>query len=199
MKKAAWLLLLLAMLLLYGCVHYVWYGSLTSSCTYTERDVPVPAELATGQITLTRAAYVAEGVDPGYACLPVLGQTAREIVAPSTIANQTVGEKYFTQRGQKIGPLPQGKTFRVARVLAVTKHGLSTIDSGSGPLYYLLLADEAGQNFALHAVAAGINPRDEYLQFVSPSGETSMLGASSFISPLHNRQPRFNLEPAQGR
>lgn len=165
-------------------------ASFLFGCNYTEQELRVPSDLAAGKIVLVRGAYVAEGDDPEYTCLPVLGRITHQIVTLTGIK-----ERYYTERGQSVEPLTRGRTFRVTGAISTTKHGITTMDSGPGPVYYLILADENGQTFKMANTAAGINRGEPFLEFIPDSGEPFMLEAHSFGWPTKRPDARFVFTP----
>lgn len=140
MKSKIIIILLLVIFALYLGGHYVFYGSLTRNCIYTEKKLPVPEQLTKGMVVVAKDAYLAVGHDKNYACLKYFGSIDRKIVGPATIYNLTIGKHYFTNKGLTVESLKKGALFQVTDVVAVTKHGITTIDSGSGPIYYIILS-----------------------------------------------------------
>ena len=78
--------------------------------------------------------------------------------------------------------LKKGVSFRVVDVVAVTKHGLTTIDSGSGPTYYLILKDQNNISYQIATVSLGLNKEDLFLSFVD-SASTANPSAIKLLSP----------------
>lgn len=118
-----------------------FWGGVTN-CPFTE-DIPVPPDaLVDSTIKLESTnVFVAKGKDRSR-CSPILASVRNEIVSGETISS--VGEKYFNRLGTTIEPLPVNKTFTFEKVIAVSQHGLSAIDAGEGPLFYVLMRDERG-------------------------------------------------------
>jgi hypothetical protein len=128
-----------------------WYGFNFSfpPCIYTEEDLPVPEELRGVSLAVERDAYVVHGSETDLACSPTLGKVPYEIINKETVENVTIGKQYFERQGRSVGRLEKGKKLKVERMIASTKHGISTIDSGSGPTGYLILSGEDGSQYAL--------------------------------------------------
>ncbi|MEJ0062327.1 MAG: hypothetical protein WDO70_03780 [Alphaproteobacteria bacterium] len=152
--------------------------------TYTEEILPVPEALASGMLMTTRKAYQAIGA-PGkgeYGSLSILGQISHELVGPEDIGNPSIGKQYFTRQDMKVIDVPRGTTFKVLEVMAVTKHGIKTIDSGQGPICFLVLADSQGEKYYTSTNAFGINREDRFVKYISasPSIKTAMLSSDSF-------------------
>jgi hypothetical protein len=155
---------------------YTYFGSFTRGCIYTEQKLSIPEEFARGVVTVAKDAYVAVGQDTNelsYTCLPFMGSIQRELVGPDDIDNLTIGRKYFTDRGLAVEPVKKGTTFRVVDVMAVTKHGITTIDSGPGPIYFLILKDQNNLLYHIATVSLGINKQDLFLSFRDPSQPSS--------------------------
>jgi hypothetical protein len=156
---------------LYAAVHFLNYGSFTRSCEYTETALAVPEPLSAAVLTTARTAYVGVGRDADFGCLKQLGSIRNEIIGPEAINNVTVGKKYFERIGLTVLPLPNGTTFRVTGAIRTIKHGLlSTIDSGPGPLDFLVLKDTKGDTYSLATVSLGMNEEDWFLTVADSSG-----------------------------
>ena len=160
---------LLVVFALYLGARYVYYGSLTRNCIYTEEKLPVPEQLTKGTVVVAKDAYLAVGHDKNYAGLKYFGNLDRQIVGPATINNLTIGKRYFTNKGLTVESLKKGALFHVTDIVAVTKHGITTIDSGSGPIYYLILKDQNKISYYIATVSLGFNKEDLFLSFADSS------------------------------
>ena len=154
----------------YFLLHYIGYGSFTRNCIYTEKEIPVPPEFAGGKIVVFQKAYQAIGKNVEASCLPILGKIDKQLVGPETMNNLTIGRGYFEERGQYIADVEINKMLRVERIFAVTKHGINTIDSGPGPIHYLVLSDDVGELYQIATVSLGSNKGEEFLNLVLSSG-----------------------------
>jgi len=139
-------------------------------CPYTEKDVSVPDFLQKAVLVMEQDEYAATGNDPEcctgiWSPLKALGVINNEIIERSTIANTTVGREYFEHQGRKVELLPKGKRFSVVRIIAKTKHGIEAVDSGPGPIDYLVLKDEAGVFYKLAIVSLGTNKGEPYMAY----------------------------------
>jgi len=112
-------------------------------CPYTSEPAPVPPELAGATLRLEQDAYLVTGKSPER-CGGALASIEREIVSRNVVSGSTAGAGYFEDQGRSLEPLPAGATFTLRGVVGQRKHGLFAIDSGPGPLYYLLLDDAQG-------------------------------------------------------
>jgi len=182
MKSKIIIILLIVIGALYLGGRYVYYGSLTRNCIYTENKLPIPEQLTKGEIVVAKDAYLAVGKDKEYACLKNFGSIDREIVGAESINNLTIGRRYFTDRGLAVESLKKRASFRVVDVVAVTKHGLTTIDSGSGPIYYLILKDKNNISYQIATVSLGLNKEDLFLSFVD-SSQTTNSSSIKLLSP----------------
>lgn len=153
--------------------HYIYFGSFTRSCIYTESALPVPGQLAKGEIIVAKDAYQAVGLDKEYSCLKNIGNINKQIIDRGTINNPTVGSRYFTKNGQTVEPLKKGMSFRLVDVIAVTKHGINTIDSGPGPIYYLILQSQDNILHKISTTELGISKEELFLSFADPSQLTN--------------------------
>src|SRR6516164_5842703 len=159
------IILLFVLLVVYLGGHYVYYGSLTRNCIYTEKELPVPEQLAKGAIVVAKDAYVAIGQDGEYSCLPRMGSIDREVVEPAEI-NKGL-KSYYTNRGLRVEPLKKGTSFQAIGVMAVHKYGLTTLDSGGGPIYWVILKDE--NNLIYQVASFGLNKDEPFLAFYESS------------------------------
>ncbi len=155
------------------------------ACVYSERNLPAPTDLANREFVVANGAYVAVGRGGDYSCLEKLGSIERQIVGPDAIENYSIGRKYFTSQGLKVETLKKGMTFRLTGVIAASKHGISTIDSGSGPIYFLILKDRNDTLYRIPTVGLGINRSDLFMSLVDSSqpydaSSIKMLDSSSF-------------------
>jgi len=141
-----------------------YYGSPIRSCIYTEEKVPLPPVVKTSQIFLIKPVVVVNDGSPEYSCLTEM----------RTISNKLVEQKYayiYKNMEQRTITPSDGMTFEAVQLIAVTKHGITTIDSGSGPIYYLILKDQSGTYYQVATVGLGINSGDEFLKAVSEDKE----------------------------
>lgn len=152
---------------LYFSGQYVYYGSLTRSCIYTSNKISVPEEIAGGEIIVARDSYVATGVDEEYSCLKNFRNIDNEIVGPENINNPTISRRYYIDKGLSLKKLIKGTSFKVVAIISVTKHGISTIDSGPGPIYFLILKDNSGVLYKIATVSFGFNKEDLFLAFIN--------------------------------
>jgi len=198
-KKVITLLFIL-FILLYLSVHFIWYGSIIRNCIYTEDILQVPQQLIDGKIVVAKDAYVGVGHDKDYSCLQNFDNIDREIINPKSIDDISVGRKYFINKGLKIESLKKNTTLTIVNVIAVTKHGLSAIDSGSGPIYFLILKDQNNILYKIATVSLGINKDDLFLSFVdSPDTNNSsiikLLSANSFKEGgYYEKNKKYSIE-----
>jgi hypothetical protein len=71
--------------------------------------------------------------------------------------------------GRELATVARGTSFQAVAVVAVTKHGLSTIDTGPGPMYYLVLKDCHGREYRLATPFLGSQKKDLFFAFVDSS------------------------------
>lgn len=166
MKLKKVIIVPIAVSVLYFGIHLIYYGSLTRNCAYTENILPVPEQLTQGEIVVAKDAYLAIGHDKEYVCLKSFEDIDREIVGAESINNVTIGRHYFTDRGLVVDSLKKGASFHVVGVVAVTKHGIKTIDSGTGPIYFLVIKDKENILYKIATVGLGFNKDDLFLSFV---------------------------------
>jgi len=172
---------ILVLLALFAGGRYLWYGSVTRTCVYTEEILPVPQQLVELDVVVVKRAYFAVGYNEDFSCMNKLGNIDREIVSAGSINNITVGRRYFEEKGLKVESLHKGTRFKVVDVIAVTKHGITTVDSGPGPLYYLIVKDQNEALYQVATVSLGMGKKDLFLAVEDPSD----LSDSSVISFLN--------------
>lgn len=182
---------------LFALGRYLWYGSITRDCVYTEDVLPAPDQLVAWDVVAVKRAYLAVGYNQDFSCMDKMGSIDRQIVNAGSINNITVGRRYFEEKGLKVEPLDKGTRFKVVDVVAVTKHGMTTIDSGPGPLYFLILKDSNETLYQIATVSMGVSKDDLFLAVedhsdMRDSSVLSFLSWSSFDgSPLPGGRKSF--------
>lgn len=153
--------LIIGLAILFVCLgvvyHIAFYGFKLSSCAYTDESLPIPESLKKSSFFLEKDIYLAKGEDKQI-CSPLLKDIKNELVRNEVIGNVTVGIKYFMNNRQTVESLSKGKTFTIEKIVTQTKHGLSTIDSGSGPFDFLILKDNNGVLYQVATVYLGGTP-----------------------------------------
>ncbi len=169
----------------YASVKFIAYGSIFRSCNYTEESIAVPEDLRSAVIVFTKDTQLATGKNFEYGCLTELGKIEREILPPDQINNETINTMY-ERNGLKLeASQARSKQYRVINIYAVTKHGISTIDSGPGPEFFLVLSDENGQRYEFATVffsENGSSRGNESVASAIIAGKEYPLIASNFMS-----------------
>lgn len=190
--KSKIIIISLAIIGFYLGGHYIYYGSFTRNCIFTEKILPTPEQLAKGEIVVVKDAYLAVGYDKlwDYTCLKTFGSIDREIVEPADINpfGTGIGRDHFIDSGLTVVSLKKGTSFHVVDIIEVTKHGITTIDSGPGPSYYLILKDNNNISYQISTASLGGNKEDLFLSFVDSSKPAStssvkLLDYNSFDHP----------------
>ena len=177
----------------YGC-RQVFYGSWKASCPYTEQILSVPALLAKGKLIVDSNLAVVEGTDPEYGCLKEFGKFQKQILGRQGNDATYSDGGYYAERGLKMTSLEmQEAEFQVEQVIAVYKNGLAAIDSGRGPIHYLILKNKDGVRFKFTIVFLGANEEDHFMKFVL-ADESQLLDYSNFRDP-NNGSFSFRLRP----
>lgn len=133
----------------------LFYGGIEGAihgCEYTEVMVPIPDVLIGASIYMESGAYLVQGPPMHEECGDVQGTTPM-FVNEETVDNITVGAKYFEDRGKVVQRYEGERRFTLRGIIAKHKHGLSTVDSGGGPLYRLVLVDGGGKEYRVNTVA----------------------------------------------
>lgn len=166
---------------LIGLFYFAFYGFRFPPCEYTDEIVTTPPELIGATILLEKDQYVGRGREKRV-CDPLLKEIENQIIDSESINNLTIGKRYFEGRGLTVEILRRGKQFHVEKVIAATKHGLSTIDSGPGPIYYLILRDEDGVVYKIATVFLGFDTKESYLGVYKGNVRVTELSSSYFRS-----------------
>lgn len=167
---------------LYALGHFVYYGSLTRNCIYTEKEVLVPEALLQGELVTTQKAYVLEGLESKeQSCSPHEAEISRQLLGPES----SLG--YYAQNGNTVRAIGVGESFRVVGAFSQEKHGISTIDSGGGPYDILILQDTHGTTYTLPVVMShGTNDSGDFLKFVSLD-YSGMITFETFLDAQHSQ------------
>ncbi len=168
------------LIILYFSIHLILYGSLTRNCIYTENKISVPKELTNKKIIVTKDVNIISGAEERFSCLQDIKKINNEIFK----FNDTVigiDKEYFVNKGFDVKTLKKDTQLTTVDIIAVTKHGLSTIDSDSGPIYYLILKDKNNNLYKIATVSLGSNKEDLFLAMTDSSNKTTFLTPFSFI------------------
>lgn len=185
MKKTIIISIVFLGIFIFALGRFVYYGSLTRSCIYTEKSFPVPVGLEGKKLIVAKDAYAAIGQeDIDASCLTEFNKIDKQIINQESINNITIGRNYFTNRGLKIEKLKKGMEFTVVGVIASEKHGITNIED-SGPIHYLILKNDAGDLYKMFYGYVGLNKDDYFMALKDTSdlekGEYQMLTLESFI------------------
>lgn len=138
-------------------------------------------ELATGKLYFVGTAVVLSEPYAAYKCLPELATVKAQIIPLSIGLRRDDGSqidphliKYVDERSEvELTPV---------RILGISKHGISTIDSGGGSLEHLIVKDSEGVYYQLPTVYLGVNQGDEFLKLRARDGSETLLSADSKFS-----------------
>lgn len=174
MKKTIIIITVLSGLALFIGWHLVWFGSLTRNCIYTEEKIPVPILLSDGKLITTQKSFEVIGLEsPDMSCSLIYSSIARELISTEN------SELYEGLKSVTVKEISAGKVFRVVDAFTQTKHGISTIDSGPGPIELLILEDEQGVQYFIPPGGFGVNPEGRFLKFIS-ADKGQLLDSSAF-------------------
>ncbi|WP_413584295.1 hypothetical protein [Bdellovibrio sp. HCB274] len=146
-----------------GGLRFCYYGSLSRSCIYTENEVPLSAEILSSKVRFIKPAAILRAPEPGYSCLEQMAKIPNQIV-------QTESARYYPNIKSDLVGADSALELTPIKLIDVTKHGITTMDSGPGPIRHLILQDQSGSLYQAATVSLGINSGDEYLQATGPSG-----------------------------
>lgn len=168
------------------------------SCVYTEESFAIPEELRSAEIVFTKDTRQAIGKSYDYGCLAYIGKIEREIVPPDKINEETINLMY-EHRGLRLEAIPaRSHTYHIKKIFAVTKHGITTVDSGPGPDTILVLSDEGGQLYDFAAVFFSENGAEWGNKSIATAfinGKEYPLVASNFESFEPTEHFEWNLNP----
>lgn len=174
-KNKKTIILVVILLFLALCLRTCYYGSPFRSCIYTEKEIPLSTKIKKSKILFARpAVIVSNGDDESFTCLSEMG----------LVSNQIVEQRYayIYKKGQQRTITPADNIIlEPIRLISVTKHGITTIDSGSGPILYLILKDPSGAFYQIATVGLGMNKGDEFLKAVLGSEEVLLNPDTIFI------------------
>jgi hypothetical protein len=139
------------------------------------------ASVATARVIFIRSAAIVSEVYEPYKCLPGF----------ASVDNQIMQSKYELRHDDGSIIEPKKVTYvdansKIAlqpiRLVAVSKHGITTIDSGGGPILHLVLKDAHGILYQIPTVFLGINKGEEFLELQRSDGTKELLSADSELS-----------------
>ncbi|QDK38127.1 hypothetical protein [Bdellovibrio sp. NC01] len=169
LKNQRYLLAIFIVIFVLVGLRYCYYGAVFSSCIYSEKELPLTAEFTDSVFILTKSVAVVRGESADYKCLPHMGQIRNMLVEAqyadhyrTSVVNGKI-EYIDVKSGLNLYPM---------EVVAVTKHGITTMDSGSGPIYYVVMRDPTGQLYQVATVSLGLNKGDEFMKAVKNGKET---------------------------
>ena len=162
----------LACIVVITVVRTCYYGSIFRSCIYTEKEIALLPEIKKSTITLIHPASIMEGPSPGYQCLQQMGSIKNEI-------RSMEDAKYFPERRHRL--MDDSTKLQPTKLIAVTRHGFTTIDSGPGPIFQLILRDRSGALYSIPTIGLGLNRGEEFLKAVNADKEM-VLSAESKLS-----------------
>ncbi len=61
-------------------------------------------------------------------------------------------QRYYERNNKIISTIKKGKQYDLVGIKSQTEYGISAIDSGPGPLHFLILKDDKGESFLLYTV-----------------------------------------------
>ncbi len=147
--------------LLFITGRYFYYGSLFRNCIYTQEKINLPEKITNGYFVTVKDASLID-MEKEYRCLSYFKNTNIDFLLAQKEASWFHSEnKAFVS----------GKRLKMIDIVSVTKHGINTIDSGSGPNKFYIVEDEFG---AKHAMWIPINNEDYFALFFSSSSTAGL-------------------------
>lgn len=181
LQRKALLFAGLAILCVWLGLRFIYFGSVSNNCIYTEKTLAMKPNVATAKVIFARpAAIVSEAYEP-YKCL----------LGFASVKNQIMNSRYELRYDngsaidlKKITYVDSKSKIELqpVRLVAVFKHGITTVDSGSGPITYLILKDQYDVQYQVPTVDLGINEGEEFLELQKMDGTKELLSATSELS-----------------
>lgn len=137
-------------------------------CRYTEDSLEIPEELRGAKFYLEKDANVVVGENIEYSCLRAIGKINNDIWSRESMVSFTSS---FTHEGRTIESLKAGNVFTLEKIIAVTKHGISTVDSGPGPIYFLVFEDGKDIQYRAAPGDFGIDEKESIMRFEGSNGK----------------------------
>lgn len=137
-KIPGWILTIIVIVSLYGLFHIIIFGGLTT-CEMRSKEKE-DSLINTSVILKTKAV----STDHPYTqtCSPILHEIKNTIVKDGS---SLIDSRNFTPGVDfTVTPINLGDEFIIVNVIAETKEGIMTFDSGTGPWIYYLLKDKSG-------------------------------------------------------
>jgi hypothetical protein len=146
----------------------LYHGSFVSTCTFTEREVPLPSLIKNSKIKLIKEASIVTGREPEMECLDILGKVTNEFI-------EVVDENYSrykdpNRKVTRVSPI-QNLTFTPYKMVWYKTRGLRWALGSSSTIYILLLKNNQNEIIEIPLVSLGINKGDEFLKAVNGSDE----------------------------
>lgn len=146
----------------------LYHGSFTSTCTFTEGEVPLPSLIKESSIKLIKEASIVTGREPEMECLNVLGKVNKEI----TEVQYENYSRYKDPARTVIHVLPsQNITYTPYKMVWSKTRGLRWALGGSPTIYILLLKNDQNEIIEVPLVSLGMNGGDEFLKAVHGKDE----------------------------
>lgn len=177
-KSIKFFRILVILLVLYGVLEVLYFGSLTgflTRCPYTDRELVLPETIKNVSILLEKDMYVSKGYDPDI-CSPLLKNILNNLVGGGSPDHW---RSLYVNGNPGVELMPKGEIFTLNTLIAVTKHGFSAIDS-AGPLYYLLLTDQQGTVYKIHTTDLGSNESESFFSYSTVHGRKGYLSWELF-------------------
>jgi hypothetical protein len=157
-----------------GLIKYALYGSLVRNCAYSAQRLELSEIVAKGRFDILKPVVVTDGPEPAYQCLAEFKGIKGEVI-------NDFGSSMPSQR-----LTPEDGPFRVVQAFSVTKHGITTIDSGPGPILDLVLENDRKERFLLATVYLGLINGERFMTLVGAE-RAELLDVKSFVASPDGR------------
>jgi hypothetical protein len=162
-------------------LRFIYFGSIVRNCIYTEQTVSMKPSVATARVIFVGPAAIVSEVYAPYKCLPGFVSVENQIMQSKYKIRYDNGNVIDLKKITYVDEKSKIE-LRPVRLVAVNKHGITTIDSGGGPLIHLILKDSHGVHYQVPMVYLGINKGEEFLEMQKSDGTKELLSADSELS-----------------
>jgi hypothetical protein len=152
----------------YGTVRWFYYGSLTRSCIYTEEVKSLQGKYTDHEVLVTQAVSVIDEAPLEYQCLSILSSIKKQFRPTQFPLRNDDGSPMDPS---KVSHFDRSMKLKLVQLISVKKHGITTMDSGSGPIHTLILSDSNGTLYQVPHVFLGLNSGEEFLKLKTPTEE----------------------------
>ena len=181
LHKKKFLFVALGALCVWLGLRFIYFGSIVRNCVYTEQMILMKPSLATARVIFVGPAAIVSEVYEPYKCLSGFASVENQIMPAKYELRHDDGTVIDLKKITYVDAKSRVE-LRPVNLVAITKHGITTIDSGGGPILHLILKDAHGVLYQIPTVYLGINKGEEFLELQKTNGTRELLSADSELS-----------------